>query len=453
MDRSTPGYDTLRLLSRFLIGLFYKRVDVVGIENVPREGGLIVAANHHNSVVDAMLLVAFIPRHLRTLANAPLFRHPLVGPFLRLLGALPVHRRQEAGDDPGKNAQLFAETTATLRAGGAIMLFPEGRTQPEPVLLELRTGAARMLLAAAEGDETRVTLLPVGLVFQEPGTFRAARALVRIGAPVQTSDARSLGDPAQVARALTGRLREALRAQIVEASDRHTLFLLGLAEEIWSLEAGGAPQEGEPRVAWMQGAMRAYLWLLEHEPARTRALFDSLEAFARDLRGVGLSASQLENVYPAGVVGRFVVRQGFALFVGMPLGILGVALHWIPYELTGVVVRRLHATDEEEATDKIFAGLVLFPLAWLLELLVVFTLAGGIAALVFSASLLPLGFFAIAWRERLDHVVRETRAFLRYLRDRNVIRQLRERRRNLGLELKALGGRVSAESPGGEVAS
>src|SRR5204863_341747 len=76
---------------------------------------------------------------------------PFIGPFLRLMGALPVQRRQEAGNDPARNAALFAATTATLQAGGAILIFPEGRTQPEPVLMDLRTGAARMLLAAEGG--------------------------------------------------------------------------------------------------------------------------------------------------------------------------------------------------------------------------------------------------------------------------------------------------------------
>ncbi|MBI2468118.1 MAG: 1-acyl-sn-glycerol-3-phosphate acyltransferase, partial [Candidatus Rokubacteria bacterium] len=98
------GYALVRGLVRFLLGIFYRRIEVIGAERVPRDGPLILAANHHNSIVDAMLLLSVIPRRLRTLANAPLFRHPLIGPFLRLVGALPVHRRQEAGDDPARNA-------------------------------------------------------------------------------------------------------------------------------------------------------------------------------------------------------------------------------------------------------------------------------------------------------------------------------------------------------------
>jgi glycerol-3-phosphate O-acyltransferase/dihydroxyacetone phosphate acyltransferase len=208
---SNPGgfaYGLVRSLVRLLLQFFYRRIEVVGLDHVPAGGPLIVAANHHNSVVDAMLLIAVIPRRLRTLANAPLFAHPLIGPFLRLLGALPVHRRQEAGDDPTRNAALFAATTAALRVGEAILIFPEGRTQPEPVLLELRTGAARMLLAAEEGTAAGagVTLLPVGLVFHRPGTFREGRALVLIGDPVPRVE-RTAESPELAARSLTERKR------------------------------------------------------------------------------------------------------------------------------------------------------------------------------------------------------------------------------------------------------
>ncbi|PYO46661.1 MAG: acyltransferase, partial [Candidatus Rokuibacteriota bacterium] len=151
-------------------------------------------------------------------AKAPLFRHPLIGPFLRAVGALPVHRREEAGDDPRKNEALFATAIAHLRAGGAVLIFPEGRSQPVPTLLPLRTGAARLLLGAeADGGGHGVTLLPVGLVFQAPGTFRVASALVAVGPPVGVDDCVAAygAEPEATVRRLTERLAWAIRAQIV----------------------------------------------------------------------------------------------------------------------------------------------------------------------------------------------------------------------------------------------
>ncbi len=100
-----------RLVTRFagfLLALFYRRIEVVGIEHIPAGGPLILTANHQNALVDPMLLLATVPRRLVPIAKAPLFRHPLIGPFLHLLGAVRVHRRQEAGDDPARNSAMFS---------------------------------------------------------------------------------------------------------------------------------------------------------------------------------------------------------------------------------------------------------------------------------------------------------------------------------------------------------
>src|SRR5262245_64531931 len=119
------GYDLVRALVRWILTLFYRRIDVVGLEHIPESGPLIVAANHQNALVDPMLLLALIPRRLVAVAKAPLFRHLIIGPFLRLLGALPVHRRQDGDADPNRNRTMLAADTAHLVAGGAILIFHE----------------------------------------------------------------------------------------------------------------------------------------------------------------------------------------------------------------------------------------------------------------------------------------------------------------------------------------
>jgi glycerol-3-phosphate O-acyltransferase/dihydroxyacetone phosphate acyltransferase len=426
----SPAYRMVRALVRALVRLFYRRVDVVGLERVPATAPLIVAANHHNSVVDAMLLIAVFPRRLRTLANAPLFAHPLIGPFLKLLGALPVHRRQEAGNDPARNTALFDATTATLREGGAILIFPEGRTQPEPVLLELRTGAARMLLAAEEGGCPPVTLQPVGLVFDDPGTFREGEAVVLVGEPV-------LHDGGTDPRALTDQLADALREQLVEAGDRRTLSLLDLVEEIWRSE-GGAPVDGEGRIDWMRRAMRTYALLREREGGRMATFRAHLEEFDTALRASGLTPHEVGRTTSWATALGFVLREGLALVVAAPFAILGIVLHALPYNLTEFAVRRIPHTDEEEATDKIAAGLLMYPLCWAIEAFVALRVFGAPGAAALLLLLIPSGLVALAWRERLERVARAARVFAREQREPGYGARLAARRRALAGELAAL---------------
>jgi len=441
----------VRAFVRLLLALFYWRIDVVGIENVPADGGLVVAANHHNSVVDAMLLVARLPRRIRTLANAPLFGHPLIGPFLRLLGALPVHRRQEAGMDPARNTALFAATTATLRGGGAIAIFPEGRTQPEPVLLELRTGAARMVLAAEEGAaQPSVTLLPVGLVFTAPGTFREGQALVLIGTAVPTAAAVALARsaPELAARRLTGELAAALRGLIVEADDRQTLRQLRFAEELWRAEGGVIPVDPAGRVAWLQRTMRSYRRLLDRAPDRVGALRRDLEELAREMESSGLGLDSIARpASPARQAGRLAAEAMVLSLLALP-ALAGIALHVLPYGLTDLAVRAMKRTDEEEATDKIAVGLVLYPLSWALETWAALHWGGRWAAVALLALLLPTAGIALDGHARLSRLRRDARAWRSCRRDRGLPARLSARGRTLAAEIRGLAALVPEEWPG-----
>ena len=440
MLATAMGYRLVRGFVRVLLWLFYRRVDVVGAERIPLRGPLIIGANHHNSLVDPMLVMGMLPRRITALAKAPLFRHPLIGPFLRAVGALPVHRREEAGDDPRKNEALFATAIAHLRAGGAVLIFPEGRSQPVPTLLPLRTGAARLLLGA-EGDGGRhgVTLLPVGLVYQRPGTFRVAAALVAVGEPVDVDDcvAAYAAAPEATVRRLTERLAWAIRAQIVEAEDQHTLELAGALERAWREERGGAA-DAAASLAWRREVMRAARALTERAPDRVAQFRRRLEAYRARLSESGLSDAQLGRPYTASVVARFLVGNTTKLGVTLPLALWGIASHALPYALTRVAVAAMRRTEEEEATDKMAAGLVLYPLGWALEAWLVKRVAGTRVLVAFLLLLVPSALIALAWRERLARVARQARAFGRFVLDRRLHDDLIAERRALVSEAMAL---------------
>jgi 1-acyl-sn-glycerol-3-phosphate acyltransferase len=414
-------------------------VDVVGAERIPRHGPLIVAANHHNALVDAVLLLSTIPRRLVPVAKAPLFANPLIGPFLRVIGALPVHRRQEGGGDPARNAALFSASTDTLRGGGAILIFPEGVSQPEPTLMPLRTGAARMLLAAEAGGSSPVALLPVGLTFHEPGTFRTGWAVVSVGESVVAGDVTVLAraEPEEAARRLTARLDEALRGLITDVDDRQTLRLVGHAERLWRQERAGADWDAGTRVDWRRRATRAYRYLLHREPARIEALRNLMERYVKDVDTAGLGTAVGLRPPSARVALGYAARQLAVLVAGLPLAVWGLATHLPPYWLTGIAMRLLRPEADVEATYKLAAGIVLYPTAWIVEAWIAGRVAGLWALALFVGLLVPGGFFALAWSERLRRLYREGRALLRLLVDRDLARHLAERRRGILAEMDA----------------
>lgn len=404
---------------------------MIGAERIPRSGPLIVAANHHNALVDGVLLLSVLPRRLVSVAKAPLFSNPLIGPFLRLIGALPVHRRQEGGRDPARNDRLFAASTATLRGGDAILIFPEGVSQPEPVLMPLRTGAARMLLAAEADSVGPVTLLPVGLMFHEPGTFRTGWALIAVGEPVETADYVTLArsEPEEAARRLTVRLGEAMRRLIAEIDDRQTLRLVEHAERLWRAgRDGAAPPDAAARADWRRRATRAYRYLIHHDPARLEALRGLVERYVKDVEAASLGTAVGLRPPGARVVLRYAVRQLAILLGGLPLALWGLGSHAVPYWLTWAAAKHLRPEPDVEATYKLVAGIIVYPLAWIGEGWLLWRGVGGWPLALFVVLLIPGGFFALAWSERLRRLYRESRALLRLLVDRDLGRHLGERR-------------------------
>jgi len=142
------------------------------------------------------------------------------------------------------------------------------------------------------------------------------------------------------------------------------------------------------------------------------------------------------------VVLRYAIRQLAILLGGLPLGLWGLASHAIPYWLTWMTARLLRPEPDVEATYKLVAGVVMYPLAWIVEGWLLWRWGGGWLLALFVVLLLPGGFFALAWGERLRRLYREGRALLRLLVDRDLGRHLGERRRAILDEMERAVARV-----------
>lgn len=127
--------------------------DYSGLENLPKEGGYVLAANH-NSHLDPLLLARFmldagiVPRYL---AKDSLFQHWFTGPIVRSADQIPVPRYSEHAQN------ALGPTEDALRAGKPVLIYPEGTItrDPEAWPMSGRTGAVRAAL------DTGVPLIPV----------------------------------------------------------------------------------------------------------------------------------------------------------------------------------------------------------------------------------------------------------------------------------------------------
>jgi hypothetical protein len=112
----------------------------------------------------------------------------------------------------------------------------------------------------------------------------------------------------------------------------------------------------------MQRVMRGYRYLAPRERARIERFRNEVERYVKDLDLAGFTGRQLSRTYTRRAVWRYAVREALSLLLGLPLALAGIANHLIPYQLTAAVVRRLKPDLDDEATWKVTAGVVLFPL-------------------------------------------------------------------------------------------
>ncbi|NOR18862.1 MAG: hypothetical protein GQ538_02080 [Xanthomonadales bacterium] len=113
-------------LTRLIANTFFRRIDIVGLEQVPSEGPLIFAGNHPNALMDGFLLNASCGRWpLHFLASDQLWKYKLLGKLLDATGAVPVYRR---ADHDGKvdNQAAFERLYEVLENGDCMGIFPEG---------------------------------------------------------------------------------------------------------------------------------------------------------------------------------------------------------------------------------------------------------------------------------------------------------------------------------------
>ena len=148
---------------------------VKGLDNVPKKGPLIIAANHQSNF-DPPLLSASIRRKVNFLAKASVFTGGIVNYLLKAYGAHPVKRTSI-------DLKAYRWATDLLNQGNAIVIFPEGTRNPKS-MNRPKKGAAKLALA------TNAKIIPVGITGTENlGTWLrvinpTGKLTVNIGAPI-----------------------------------------------------------------------------------------------------------------------------------------------------------------------------------------------------------------------------------------------------------------------------
>ncbi len=174
------------------------RMRGLGAENVPREGGVVLASMHRSNFDTFLVAVQPRWRQLRPMAKIELYENPAMAWILRNAGAFPVRRGE--GD-----REAIATAIRILRAGGTVAMYPEG-TRNKGGEARIHTGAARLALS------THAALVPVAIRGTDELRLwppRIPRFQVAYGPPIRLDDLRDL-DTKSAAVVATERWKDAV---------------------------------------------------------------------------------------------------------------------------------------------------------------------------------------------------------------------------------------------------
>jgi 1-acyl-sn-glycerol-3-phosphate acyltransferase len=466
-------YAAVRLIARFWLWFFFKRVDARHSERVPERGPVLLCINHPNNLIDSLLVGAVLTRKAHYLATAALFRNPLLARFLAACGAMPVYRRQDDPDKmavpaagrtwaagraaarPGagapareasesnsphaseaspradRNADVFAACHRAFAEGRLIAIYPEGTTHAEARVQRIRTGAARIALGYEVDHPGALRVIPVGLSFEARKSFKG-RVLVSFGEPIPIAAyvAAYRADAAKAVEALTTAIQWAMEAQVVHVDRIETAEVVRAVEELYRgdlirelREERGLADTQIDLFRLSRTIVDAVQHFKAREPERVERIWQRIQGYRALLRAYRVKDEAVQARLGHPPTRRRLRRTGGAI-AGFPIFLYGAAVNALPYFVPRWLARATARKETDYATTRLLASIVAFPLFWGLEVWLVARLAGRGWAALFTLSLPLTGVVAYHYFRGLGRLRRALRFGVLALTRDQVAREL-----------------------------
>lgn len=343
-------YRGLKLLMKLVLRVFFRKVYLSGASHIPAGRPVILACNHPNSFLDAVLLAVLLPRPLHFLARADVFDTPVKRWLLGRLHLMPIYRLEEGASHLHRNEETFDRCYEILKNNGMVLIFSEGVCVLEKRLRPLRKGTARLAFGAEANHQFNLHLqvVPVGLNYTYPSRFRQ-EVMIGVGAPVAVGpwQHRYLTQPGKAIREFNHVLRQELEKQIIsipfkdQEAPAEAAFRLSRAASADFFSA-----------TWFS-ASRSRL-SAEQEIARQVAL--------GNVSGHGRTEANASSARPPEKPFR---PSWPRLLLALALALPGLALNGLPLALAWLITRKKVRKREFYASVLLAVGLLLYLVYWL----------------------------------------------------------------------------------------
>lgn len=360
-------YSILKILMKITVKVFFRKLHVHNIGNIPSSGPLIIVANHPGAFTDPIVIAVSMKRQVYFLAKGEVFKSTLAKWLLPKLHMIPVYRKQ---DDPlllHKNEETFEKCYEHLEKGGAILIFPEGISITERKLKKIKTGTARIALGAEARNDFKlgVKIVSIGLNYTNPHKFQE-ELLINVDKPLLVSDHRDeyFSDPVAAVNHLTEQIRERLEKNIINieneqldllVQDIETIYKRRLAEEM-----GYSVQEKKEDFLLTRGISETVRYFQEKEPKRVEQMSVRVRNYLASLERVGLSDRMLNHASKGDSLLMSNFKSVLFIVTGFPLYLYGLVNNFLPFEIPGWLAKRMSKSREFQGPIAMVLGTFTF---------------------------------------------------------------------------------------------
>jgi 1-acyl-sn-glycerol-3-phosphate acyltransferase len=371
--------------------VFYRKIEILNIQNVPEKGHLIFTPNHQNALMDALAVLCTVDRRTVFLARSDIFKKPVVASILYFLKILPIYRIRDGYELLKKNKEIFQKTTDVISDDEcALVILPEGNHAGVRRLRPLKKGFARIAFQTEEANNysLNIHIVPVGIDYEDYQAFRS-KLILNFGKPIPVSKFYKSyqKNPAIGINAIKDELASKIKPLIINIESEAYYDMIHWGRKVYTNHLDDPAKE---TFAFQQQIVSSLQQYLTDQPEEMALLDERVNVYKKRLRELGLFA--FDQIKKKPLFSLF--SKSFMLLFWSPLFLYGFLNNILPYQLTKWAAGKIK-DPQFKSSFSFVVSLVAFPLFNILQtFILMFFISSWIWVLGYFISIPVSGIFA-----------------------------------------------------------